>query len=357
MRSPPPTQPDAARRRGFASDNYAGICPEAWAALEAANSGHAPAYGDDQWTARAVDALRELFETDCEVFFTFNGTAANALSIAHLCRSYHSVLCAASAHIETDECGAPEFLASGTKILLVPGDTGKLDLAATESLITARCDIHYPKPRAISITQATEFGTVYSVDELAAVCALAQRHGLRVHMDGARFANAVASLNVDPKAITWQAGVDVLCFGCTKLGAPAGEAVVFFDRALAAEFDYRCKQAGQLAGKMRFLAAPLAGLLKDGAWLRHAAHANAMAQCLADRIRDIPGIEQAYPRQANAVFIRMTPALAAWLVDRGWRLYDFIGGAWRCMCAWDTTGDDVESLARDLREGAAAHDA
>ncbi len=345
------------RQRGFASDNYAGICPEAWAALEAANRDHAPAYGDDDWTDQAAEALRDCFETDCEVFFVFNGTAANALSIAHLCRSYHSVLCAPSAHIETDECGAPEFLSSGTKILLVPGMAGKLDIVAAESLITARSDIHYPKPRVISVTQATEFGTVYSVDELAAVHDLARRYGLRVHMDGARFANAVASLGVAPKAITWQAGIDVLCFGCTKLGAPAGEAVVFFDRELAAEFDYRCKQAGQLAGKMRFLAAPLAGLLKDGAWLRHAAHANAMAQRLAERVRDIPAVEQAYPCQANAVFIRMSPALAAWLADRGWRLYDFIGGAWRCMCAWDTTADDVDALVADLREGTALHGA
>ncbi|NQU10141.1 threonine aldolase, partial [bacterium] len=262
-------------RRQFASDNNSGVCPEALEALVAANQGHEPSYGDDRWTVRACDLFRELFETDCEAFFVFNGTAANALALASLCQSYHSVICHELAHVETDECGAPEFFSNGTKVLLVGGAAGKVDLAAAEQLARRRTDIHFSKPHVLSLTQATEIGGVYSVDEVRAAGDLARRLGLRLHMDGARFANAVASLGVKPKEITWQAGVDVLCFGGTKNGLAVGEAVLFFNRDLAFEFEYRCKQAGQLASKMRFLAAPWVGLLENGAWLRRAQQANA----------------------------------------------------------------------------------
>ena len=251
----------AQHRRQFASDNYAGICPEAWAALAEANADHAPAYGEDRWTQRAADALRELFETECEVFFVFNGTSANALALASLCQSYHSIICHELAHVETDECGAPEFFSNGTKVLLAKGPAGKIEPAAVEHLVERRADIHYPKPRVLSLTQATEVGTVYTTDEIARLGQTARRLGLQLHMDGARFANAVASLGVAPKQLTWQAGVDVLCFGGTKNGLAVGEAVIFFRPELAAEFAYRCKQAGQLASKMRFLSAPWLGLL------------------------------------------------------------------------------------------------
>jgi len=343
-----PHDPSPERMRGFSSDNYAGICPEAWAALEEANRGHVPSYGDDPWTARAAEALRNLFEAPCEVFFVFNGTAANSLAIAHLCQSYHSVICASSAHIETDECGAPEFFTGGTKILHVDGAQGKFDLGAVERLVTARQDIHYPRPHVLSVSQSTECGTVYSVEEMRAIHEVSLRHGLRVHMDGARFANAVAALGVAPKEITWKVGVDVLCLGCTKIGAPAGEVVIFFDQGMAAEFDYRCKQAGQLASKMRFLAAPLVGMLTGGAWLRHAAHANAMAARLAEKLSTVPGLSLAFPPQANAVFINMPQAVAERLARQGWHLYDFIGGAYRCMCAWDTTIEDVDAFILDV---------
>ncbi|MHB9131352.1 MAG: threonine aldolase family protein [Armatimonadota bacterium] len=339
------------RLRGFASDNYAGICPEVWSVMAEANTGHACSYGNDEWTSRAADALRDLFETSCEVFFVFNGTAANSLAIAHLCHSYHSVICSSYAHIETDECGAPEFFTGGTKILHGHTTDGKLDATEIEHLVAARSDIHYPKPRVISLTQATECGTVYSIDELRAVQEVAMCHGLRVHMDGARFANAVAALGVTPKEITWKVGVDVLCLGCTKNGAPVGDAVIFFDRNVAAEFDYRCKQAGQLASKMRFLAAPMIGLLTDGAWLKHAAHANAMAVCLSQALGTIPDITLAFPTQANAVFVHMPPRLAAYLQRKGWHLYDFIGSAYRCMCAWDTTREDIEAFVADVLDG------
>src|SRR5690242_20709449 len=186
-------------RSQFASDNYAGACPEAIAAFAAANSGYATSYGDDPWTARACELIRELFETECEVFFVFNGTAANSLALASLCKSYHSIVCHEMAHVETDECGAPEFFSNGTKMLLVPGADGKVDLDAIEHTVLKRADIHYPKPRVLSVTQATELGTVYTVAEMEAIGELAKRHSLHVHMDGARFANAVASLQVEPK--------------------------------------------------------------------------------------------------------------------------------------------------------------
>ena len=262
----------------LASDNYAGLCPEALAELAHVNPGHAPAYGQDRWTAAVCDQFRALFETPCEVFFVFNGTAANALALASLCQSYHSVICHRFAHIETDECGAPEFFSHGAKLLLADGPDGKLEPTRVEEIITRRADIHYPKLRVMSLTQSTELGTVYQPAELSALHALAQRYELKLHMDGARFANAVATLGLPPRAVTVDCGVDVLCFGGSKNGLAIGEAVIFFDLALADEFAYRCKQAGQLASKMRFLAAQWLGVLRDGAWLRYAAHAN---QCAA----------------------------------------------------------------------------
>jgi threonine aldolase len=337
-------------RRQFASDNYAGICPEAWEAMARANQGHSRAYGEDQWTARACDLIRQVFETDCEVFFAFNGTAANSLALASMCQSYHSILCHEAAHVETDECGAPEFYSNGTKILLVPGADGKVDLEAVERVVSRRSDIHFPKPRVLSVTQATELGTVYSTAEIGRVGETAHRLGLRLHMDGARLANALAELGAAAKDITWKAGVDVLCFGGVKNGLAAGEAVVFFDRELAREFDYRCKQAGQLASKMRFLTAPWLGLLEDGAWLRHAASANRCARLLEAELRRIPQVRVMFPRQANSVFAEMPLSLAEALRAKGWRFYDFIGvGGVRLMCSWDTTEVDVTDLVRDLR--------
>jgi threonine aldolase len=336
-------------RRQFASDNYSGICPEAWEALCQANQGHAPGYGDDAWTARAADLLRELFEIDCEVFFTFNGTAANSLALATLCQSYHSIVCHEMAHVETDECGAPEFFSNGTKVLTVGGAEGRIDPAQVSRAVLKRSDIHFPKPRVLSVTQATELGTVYAVEELRNLSEAARRHDLKIHMDGARFANAIATLGVSPKEVTWRVGVDVLCFGGTKNGMPVGEAVVFFRRDLAAEFAWRCKQAGQLASKMRFLAAPWVGLLQTGAWLRHASHANQMAARLTARLRQIPGIQFLSTPQVNSVFLELPPAIIEALRQHGWKFYTFIGqGGIRLMCSWDTTADDVDALADDL---------
>lgn len=337
----------------FASDNYAGICPEAMQAMQTANEGFVSSYGDDLWTERACQHLRQVFETECQVFFVFNGTAANSLALASLCRSYHSVICHELAHVETDECGAPEFFSNGTKLLHVNGPDGKFDLAEVERAITRRSDIHYPRPKVLSLTQATEVGTVYTPDEIKAASLLAKRYGMRVHMDGARFANAVVSLDVAPADITWRAGVDVLCLGGAKNGMAVGEAVVFFDRDLAHEFDYRCKQAGQLASKMRFISAPWIGMLEGGAWLKNARHANGCAALLEKQLAAIDGINIMYPRQANSVFVEMPETIAAALRSAGWHFYSFIGsGGARFMCSWQTTESDVLRLVEAVRAAA-----
>ena len=334
----------------FASDNYAGICPEAWEAMALANHGHEPAYGGDVWTARAAEAFRTLFDTDCEVFFAFNGTAANSLALATLCQSYHSVICSEAAHVETDECGAPEFFSNGSKLLVAASSNGKLTPEAIRSIALKRTDIHYPKPRAVTITQPTETGELYQLEEIRAIAATCRELGLKLHMDGARFANACASLACSPAEMTWQSGVDVLCFGGTKNGMAVGEAVIFFDRHLAEDFDYRCKQAGQLASKMRFLAAPWVSMLESGAWLRHGAHANASAQDFARRIADLPQLGLMFKVEANAVFLTMPASVADGLRERGWLFYTFIGGGARFMFAWDSSEQSVSALANDLRE-------
>ncbi len=338
----------------FASDNTSGICPEAWAALDAANRGFAPSYGIDDWTQRACDLIRCIFEKpDAEIFFVFNGTAANSLALASLCQSYHSVICSDCAHIDTDECGAPEFFSNGTKILTAPASAGKITPAQVEHLVRKRTDIHYPRPHVLSLTQSTECGTIYTFDELRALTDLARSHGLHVHMDGSRFSQAAAALGgsdgASPADLSWRAGVDVLCFGGTKNGMNTTEAVVFFQPELAHEFDYRCKQAGQLASKLRFISAQWVGLLEDGAWLRHAAHANAMARQLADALRDLPGVRLASEPEVNAVFVEFSAEVVERLHARGWHFYSFIGGAHRLMCSWATAESDVELFCADVR--------
>jgi len=336
-------------RHEFASDNTAGICPEAFAALEEANANDAPSYGEDRWTARMCDRVRELFETDCDVYLVFNGTAANALALAQLCQSFESVVCHEYAHIQTDECGAPEFFTKGSKLLMISGANGKTDIGQTEAVIARQNELHSHKPRVISITQATELGTVYSWDEIAAIDKFAHGRHMFVHMDGARFANAIASLNCAPKSITWEAGVDVLCFGGTKNGTVAGELVIFFKKELSREFDYRVKQAGQLGSKMRFLAAPWLGLLTNGVWLKNAQQANRAARHLADRLRNEAKIDTMFPVDANAVFVRMNEQLVRDLHARGWDFYKFVEPAvYRLMCSWSTTDRDISDFVADV---------
>lgn len=338
-------------RQQFASDNYSGICPPALDYTLKANSDHVTAYGDDLYTQQVSDKLRELFEKDCEVFFVFNGTAANSLAIAHMCNPYNSIIATEVAHVETDECGAPEFFSNGAKLLLAGGKDGKLLPSSIEEIVNRRTDIHFPKPRVISLTQATEVGTVYDREELLAIREMADKYDLRIHMDGARFANAVATLDVAPKEITWKAGVDVLCFGGTKNGLAIGEVVVFFNKGMAQDFDYRAKQAGQLASKMRYLSAPWLGLLENDVWRSNASNANARAEQLFNGLQDLPHIEIMFPRQANSVFVEMPKHIIDGMHERGWHFYTFIGeGGCRLMCSWDTTPETVEAFLVDMRQ-------
>ena len=344
----------------FASDNAAGICPEAWAALAAANSGRAPSYGEDPWSARAKLRFNEVFETECEVFFVFNGTAANALALSACCRSYQSILCHETAHADVDECGAPEFFTGGSKVIATSGPGGKLSPAAVEAALGLGHSVHQPKPGVLSLTQSTEWGTVYTPDEVRALAGVARAHGMAVHMDGARFANAAAALQargVSPADFTWRAGVDVLCFGGTKNGMLTTEAVVFFNRALATDFAYRVKQGAQLASKLRFGAAQWEAMLADGAWLRHGAHANARARQLAEAIRHVPGVRLILEPEVNSVFLDLPDPVHAALQARGrffWRfLYPSIHEhGYRLMCAWDTTEQDIAAFVADLRTAA-----
>ncbi|MEM7392945.1 MAG: low specificity L-threonine aldolase [Verrucomicrobiota bacterium] len=339
----------------FASDNYSGICPEALEAIIAANEGHHSSYGDDRWTEEACDLFRELFETDLEAFFVFNGTAGNSLALATLCESYHSIICQEFAHIETDECGAPEFFSHGAKILLGKGDDGKLTPASIEELVSKRSDIHYPKPRVVSLTQATELGGVYDPDQLMAIRRTVKKHNLKWHMDGARFANAVASLGVKHRQIANDCGVDVLVLGGSKNGLAVGEAVLFFDKSLGEEFAYRCKQAGQLASKMRFMSAQWVGILKSEAWMRNAEHANRCAAQLEEELSRIEELKILFPREANGLFLEMPPELIEFLHGKGWKFYTFIGsqGA-RLMCSWNTREETIRDFVDDVKAGLAS---
>jgi threonine aldolase len=337
-------------RHEFASDNTAPICPEALAALQQANAEAVPSYGEDRFTEELCDRVREIFETDCDVFLVFNGTAANALALAQICRSFHSVICHERSHMQSDECGAPEFFTAGSKLLLVGGADGKIDIGAAESIMAKQGELHSHKPRAISITQSTELGTVYTRDEVGAIGDFTRRRDLVLHMDGARFANAVATLDCAPKEITWKANVDVLSFGGTKNGLGAGELVVFFNKELARDFDYRAKQGGQLGSKMRFLAAPWAALLKDDVWLRNARHANAAARKLAESLRTEAKIDIVFPVQANAVFVHMREEMVHALHARGWHFYKFIApDIYRLMCSWSANDEAIGQFVSDLK--------
>ena len=337
-------------RQHFASDNNAGLCPEALDALLRANAaGHVPGYGDDDWTEKVCARIRELFETDCEVFFVFNGTAANALALAQLCRPYHAVIAHAFSHIEEDEAGAPALFSGGARIVTADTALAKLTPEVVDRLAVKGRGVHHVKPRALSLTQATELGTVYSIAEVAALTEVARRHDLKVHMDGARLANAVAFLDCAPADLSWRAGVDVLCFGGVKNGLAVGEAVLFFDLDLAREFEWRVKQAGHLNSKMRLVTAPWLALIEDDVWLKNARHANAMARRLSERIAGLDGVRAIAPVQSNGVFVELPPAAQAALRGKGWRFYTFLGDSGcRFMCAWDTTPATVDRFAADL---------
>ncbi len=345
---PPRHYAEAVAMKGFASDNYAGAHPQVLAAIADANAGHAVAYGGDRWTARAEELLREHFGEQAVSYLVFNGSAANVLSLRALCRPWESVICAAQAHINVDECGAPERV-GGVKLHAVPTADAKLTPEHVERLLVRRGDEHVVQPRVVSVTQSTELGTRYSASELHALAQFAHERGLLLHVDGARLSNAAAALDVSLRELTSDVGVDVVSFGGTKNGLLLGEAVVFCDPAHAEGFEYLRKQTLQLASKARFIAAQFVALLEGDLWRRNAAHANAMAARLADALLDVPGVRLTQPVQANAIFAVLPPS-ATERLQRDWRFYtwDEHSGEVRLVCSWDTTPEEVDSFASDV---------
>ena len=336
--------------RGFASDNYAGIHPDVLSAIASANTGHVPAYGDDAVTAAAVERFRTVLGAQAEVFFVFNGTGANVTALQALLRPWENVICAESAHINVDECGAPERIL-GSKLVDVPTPDGKLTSDLVRAAYLGSGDQHHVQPRVVSITQSTELGTLYSIDELRALSDTAHELNMYIHMDGARISNAAASLGVSLKATTADVGIDVLSFGGTKNGLLGGEAVVFFRPELAEQALFIRKQQMQLSSKMRFVAAQFLALLDDDLWLRNASHSNAMAQRLVGAVKDVPGVTVTRAVQANSVFA-ILPRAAIPQLQSAYPFYVWNEALQevRWMCSWDTTEDDIDQFAKLVAE-------
>jgi threonine aldolase len=335
--------------RSFASDNNAGVHPEVLKAIAAANVGHVVGYGDDSYTDSAVRQFKRYFGDDIEVFFVFNGTAANCLSLKALTNSYHAIICAEAAHIYVDECGAPEKF-TGCKLVPIPTQDGKLTVEAVRTAYHGIGVEHHVQPRVVSITQCTEVGTVYKEDEVRQLARFAHERGMFLHMDGARIANAAASLGVGLRQATRDLGVDVLSFGGTKNGGMGAEAVVFFDPKLAADFKFYRKQGMQLASKMRYLSAQFEALLKNDLWLRNAQHANRMAQMLKRGLSKIPPLKLAYKAEANGIFVKLPIRAIAKLRKRYFfYMWDEGHSMVRWMCSWDTTEADVKQFVEFVR--------
>ena len=332
-------------RRSFASDNAAPVAPEILRAIVDANEGDAIGYGADEWTARAVERFRACFGPATDVYFTFNGTGANVTALSSLLRPWEAVLCPATAHLQTDECGALERF-SGSKVIPLPTSDGKLRPHDIEPYLHAAGEVHFPQPRALSISAATEYGGVYERSEIEELCAFAHRNGLIVHLDGARLANAAVALDSSLAALTSEAGVDALTFGGTKNGLMLGEAICFFDPALPAGAAFVRKQAMQLASKMRYLAAQFEALLADDRWRRYAAQANAMAALLHERVRGIPGVRVTRPVRCNAVFATLDrTAIERLQHEYYFYVFDETLPEVRWMTHWATTAQDVEQFA------------
>jgi threonine aldolase len=336
-------------RGSFASDNYAGALPEVLEAVSAANLGHAPAYGADEWTGTLQERIRESFGPDARAFPVFNGTGANVTALRAVTRPYDAVICAETAHLNVDECGAPERI-GGFKLLTVATPDGKLTPGLVAPRLVRFGDEHAVQPRAISITQSTELGTVYTPDETRALADLAHEHGMTLHVDGARLANAAASLGLPLSTVTTGAGVDALSFGATKNGALGAEAVVLLRADLGEGIEFLRKQSMQLASKMRFVSAQIEVLLRDELWRRPAAHANQMARRLEGALAGIDGVRLTQPVQANALFAILPQAVTESL-QRDWRFYtwDESTGEVRWMCSWDTRPEDVDAFADAVR--------
>lgn len=336
--------------KGFASDNYAGVLPEVMEALQKANYEHTRSYGADDITARTIQLFRDVLGAEVDVYFVFNGTGANVLSISSATQSFNSVLCADTSHIYCDESSAPETFTGCRFFALKSNTEGKLAPDVISKRLIRKGDMHYAQPNIISLTQTTEYATVYTADELKAVGKLAKEQGLYYHIDGSRFFNAAASLGCSLKELSTDIGLDILSLGGTKAGMMYGEAVVVFNKELAKHIAFKHKQSMQLASKNRFIAAQFEAMLTNELWRKHAAHANAMAQLLYDNIKDIPGVQVTKPVQANGVFA-IHPA--GWN-EKMWAKYPYY--VWdehtnevRMMCSWDTTEEEVHGFAAFMK--------
>ncbi len=338
----------------FASDNTAPVHPKIFAALESANAGHAMAYGNDAIAKRVEGQFAALFERPCTVFPVATGTAANALSLAAMCPPWGSIYCHPQAHIDDDECGAPEFYTGGAKLVGVEGAHGKIAAQALDEALAGAGThgVHHVLPSAVSLTNATEAGTVYSVAEISALADVAHRHKLKLHLDGARFANALVRQNASPADATWRAGVDILSFGATKNGCMAAEAIVVFDPVLAETLAFRRKRAGHLFSKMRYLAAQLEAYLDGDLWLSLARHSNALAARLAAGLAALPGTRLAHPVEANEIFVDLPETAVAALEKAGFIVYRWNGPGTtllRFVVSWSSRADDADKLVATAR--------
>lgn len=337
-------------KRGFASDNNAGVHPDIMKALENANVGHCVGYGDDPFTQEAREIFRDIFGAESEVFFVFLGTGANVLGLKAVTHSYNSIICAETAHINVDECGAPEKF-TGCKLLSIPTNNGKITIADIQKHVHGIGFEHHSQPRVISITQSTEMGTVYTTKEIADICNYAHKNNMLVHVDGARIANAAASLNIGFTEMIKDTGVDVLSFGGTKNGMMYGEAIVFLKRELAENFKYFRKQGMQLASKMRFISTQFLAYFNNNLWLKNATHANEMAKFLEKKVKEIPKIKLTQEVQSNGVFAivpkKIIPELQEHYFFYEWN--EFTGEV-RWMTSWDTTVEDIEGFIKMLKE-------
>ncbi|WP_416679166.1 threonine aldolase family protein [Candidatus Pseudothioglobus sp. Uisw_016] len=336
----------------FASDNVTSACPEVMDAVIAANSGIAGSYGDDEWSLALKNRLSEIFETEVEVFLAVTGTASNALALSALAPVFGKIYCHELSHINTDECGAPELFTGGAKLIPMRSSNGRIDAVDLAETIRGSGNVHVTQPSVVSVTMSCETGTLYQLDEIKAISKIAHDNKMSVHMDGARFANALVSLDASPAEMTWKSGVDVLTLGGTKNGCLAAEAVVFFKPEMVGNFPFLHKRSGQLLSKMRFISSQLEAYLTDDVWLRNARHANAMAKILSEGLNSFANIKLAYPTQSNEVFVHLPRDVIDYLNSSGYDINEeeLDGKAVRFVTAWNSELKDINDLLDTLAQ-------
>ena len=336
----------------FASDNVTSACPEVMDAVIAANSGIAGSYGDDEWSLALKNKLSEIFETEVEVFLAVTGTASNALALSALAPVFGKIYCHELSHINTDECGAPELFTGGAKLIPMRSSNGRIDDIDLAETIRGSGNVHVTQPSVVSVTMSCETGTVYQLDEIKAISKIAHDNKMSMHMDGARFANALVSLDVSPAEMTWKSGVDVLTLGGTKNGCLAAEAVIFFKPEMVGNFPFLHKRSGQLLSKMRFISSQLEAYLTDDVWLRNARHANAMAKILSEGLNSFANIKLAYPTQSNEVFVHLPRDVIDYLNSAGYDINEeeLDGKAVRFVTAWNSEVKDINDLLDTLAQ-------